>query len=1144
MSSLVSWESQLTPQERHVYAQLFKKASQSKPGIVTGTEAVRFFASSGVPNEILSEIWETADRDNVGYLTPETFSIALKLIACAQHGQEAKDPILSTRVPLPQFEGFKPDIVASPHRNDSQTSNTAATIIQPAEREKYASIFNVHHPVDGVLDAEKAKSIFLKSKLPTDTLGQIWNLADVRRSGALNQTEFVIAMHYIAKLMDGTLSVLPTQLPPSVYASAGGNPVPSPVVRQSSAEFTSSPAFLPRQLSGQHPAHTPTIARQMTGMMTPPQRSQTIDSLGTMAFGSAAAMDTPTQWDVSAQEKAQFDAFFDKIDTQRTGFMQGKDAVEFFKNSRLPEADLAHIWDLADMQQRGRLSRNEFAVAMHLIHKRLRGEALPSSLPQSLIPPSPHVPFMPSPSPAPARAFSGNELQRAATMAARPSPSSLTVDPFNPSSSRGTSLMDDQDLLGDFGNNEQLTQETNQVNQMQNQMADLRRATGEVKTQKLTAEQTLEQLAKQKQELQAQMAQVRLAHETEVKDLNELQEKLRQEEPAFVQVRDEHDAAQRELLEVQNQIAQLKQTLENGRAESESLRHRVHDIQVETTQLVQELEDLRSQVKQQGMMLDINRRQVTASEQDRDQAKRDLDEFKEVHAIQENMNKQPDHQGRTSSTGMETHASEIAGATPATASPAPALPTSPSASQTLPQRQDQQPSPSLFASPFGNPSEPSTGSNDFFDIFSPKMEVAEAKALENETKEPAIKSQIETPKEESRTSSDEGSSSSQSGSSSAGTESAQSTENKEPQSTTASGGGAAAAMDDFDAIFGTFTTNDAVAPSEPTHGGHSGSSENHPPATDGFDPIHHQQKEDAKGPTSEDKDSVSEYESPASTPGRTARQAPPPPPPPQSRHHHRQSSETKAAAAMTTQKKQRAPPPPPPAAPAPAPANASAAASSSTPTPAQKPNEEPMEDAEDDFEKAFSKELNDVKIVDKAHEHDFDDFDDAFSAFDLPKEPTVPKPEAASSASPASPSKTNWASSFGGFNFPDFGSSSTATKITSSATPATSNKMKDEDDWDSIFGGPGTSKGTNQGTSDNSNNNNASIPIGFDDAFSSFDDVQESVNEKKESSVKGDNKIEELVKMGFNRQNAKEALDRYDQDLTKATNFLLDQSSN
>ncbi|KAF1804270.1 hypothetical protein FB192DRAFT_1446115 [Mucor lusitanicus] len=38
-------------------------------------------------------------------------------------------------------------------------------------------------------------------------------------------------------------------------------------------------------------------------------------------------------------------------------------------------------------------------------------------------------------------------------------------------------------------------------------------------------------------------------------------------------------------------------------------------------------------------------------------------------------------------------------------------------------------------------------------------------------------------------------------------------------------------------------------------------------------------------------------------------------------------------------------------------------------------------------------------------------------------------------------------------------------------------------------------------------------------------------------------KIEELVKMEFNEQEAKDALNRYGQDLEKASNFLLDQSS-
>jgi hypothetical protein len=146
-----------------------------------------------------------------------------------------------------------------------------------------------------------------------------------------------------------------------------------------------------RQMSG---STTPMIQQQLTGnrmIMTPPQRAATIDTLGNMAF-SGSSETIPRHWDVTATEKTQYDTFFDKIDIQRHGFVQGKEAVEFFKNSQLPDGDLAHIWDLADTSQRGRLSRNEFAVAMHLIHKRLRGDTLPPSLPASLVPPSPLPP--------------------------------------------------------------------------------------------------------------------------------------------------------------------------------------------------------------------------------------------------------------------------------------------------------------------------------------------------------------------------------------------------------------------------------------------------------------------------------------------------------------------------------------------------------------------------------------------------------------------------------------------------------------------------------------------------------------------------------------------------------------------------------
>lgn len=50
-----SWESKLTPREVNVYKQYFQAAAKSQPNVVSGMEAVQFFAKSGLPNDILSQ---------------------------------------------------------------------------------------------------------------------------------------------------------------------------------------------------------------------------------------------------------------------------------------------------------------------------------------------------------------------------------------------------------------------------------------------------------------------------------------------------------------------------------------------------------------------------------------------------------------------------------------------------------------------------------------------------------------------------------------------------------------------------------------------------------------------------------------------------------------------------------------------------------------------------------------------------------------------------------------------------------------------------------------------------------------------------------------------------------------------------------
>ncbi|KAJ3159018.1 hypothetical protein HK101_001159, partial [Irineochytrium annulatum] len=184
----------------------------------------------------------------------------------------------------------------------------------------------------GLVTAADASNMFLKSGLNSDALAQIWDLACVCRAGALSFPEFALAMFLIRLRMSG--QEIPLSIPENV-------------------------------------------------------RSQVLASVNAIKSGSLGSGNaTPAPWAIQPSEKAQYDTLFKVWDQSKSGYITGDRARQVFMQSGLPDNVLAHIWGLADTQKSGRLSANEFAVAMHLIHRKLAGNDLPASLPANLIPPT------------------------------------------------------------------------------------------------------------------------------------------------------------------------------------------------------------------------------------------------------------------------------------------------------------------------------------------------------------------------------------------------------------------------------------------------------------------------------------------------------------------------------------------------------------------------------------------------------------------------------------------------------------------------------------------------------------------------------------------------------------------------------------
>ena len=93
-------------------------------------------------------------------------------------------------------------------------------------------------------------------------------------------------------------------------------------------------------------------------------------------------------WAVTKDEKKIYDQLFKAWDGFNKGFIGGDVAIEVMGQSGLPKSDLEKIWTLSDPGNKGKLDMDEFAVAMHLIYRKLNGYPVPNQLPPELVPPS------------------------------------------------------------------------------------------------------------------------------------------------------------------------------------------------------------------------------------------------------------------------------------------------------------------------------------------------------------------------------------------------------------------------------------------------------------------------------------------------------------------------------------------------------------------------------------------------------------------------------------------------------------------------------------------------------------------------------------------------------------------------------------
>lgn len=615
----------LSPEEKRVYGLLFNQADTEKVGVVTGEIAVQFFEKTRLDSRILGEIWQIADRENRGFLEATGFGVALRLIGHAQASREPSADLALQQGPLPKFDGITIGPPPAPAPLQQQTSGAGPIRIPSLTPEKvsqYAAIFESQTLQNGILPGGPAKTIFEKSQLPNEVLGRIWQLADTEQRGGLVLTEFVIAMHLLTSMKTGALRALPTILPAALYEAATRRAPSAP--RQSPTATGPQVSAIPRQLSGTAQPRT------SSPLGRPP--------LGTQGIGISMSF-TPqvpaSDWLVMPTDKAKYDQFYADLDKTNKGYITGEEAVPFLSQSKLSEDALAQIWDLADINSEGRLTRDSFAVAMYLIRQqRTKAGPLPTSLPANLIPPSfrnrtesspfgpppptavPAVPAPPphppqpksaledlfgldaSPSPAPASGSLSPQGTGTATKMGtseafpgmkpsspvQPSPTGNTFKPFIPSSSFGKTL-----TAQDTGGSATSSQAARGL--QPSNMEDLLGDNDPEISKKLTNETAeLANLSNQIGSLSKQMHQVQGQRGSTQNEINQASEQKRNFEQRLSQLRTLYEKEAKDVRVLEEQLKAIREDTRKLTNEMVSIDGNYQDLLGQHRQLSQALQ--------------------------------------------------------------------------------------------------------------------------------------------------------------------------------------------------------------------------------------------------------------------------------------------------------------------------------------------------------------------------------------------------------------------------------------------------------------------------------------------------------------------------------------------------------------------------
>ncbi|OAP62313.1 hypothetical protein AYL99_04516 [Fonsecaea erecta] len=370
----------ITATDQAKFEQLFKSAVGDGQAL-SGEKARDLLLRSKLPGSALSQIWILSDTTKSGQLLFPEFALAMYLCNLRLTGKDLPSALpekikneVSSMVdiisfgvpdekPLPPTRSHVPDFDAPLRQNAvSPPAPQQPTPQQPSNQQLLTQLTS--QPT-GFYNQATGFQPGLQSQ-PTGFPGLSQGL----------QTQ---ATGFVNPAQPGGFGGARPSLPLMPTGGFGSNVSP-----QQTGPLQAQPTGLPGQWGFVNtPAGgLPNIEALQQRLM--PQSGREAGGYTTQGLSGTAKI----PWAVTKDEKRIYDQLFKAWDGLGKGFIAGETAIEIMGQSGLERSDLESIWTLSDPNNKGRLNMDEFAVAMHLIYRKLNGYPIPARLPPELIPPS------------------------------------------------------------------------------------------------------------------------------------------------------------------------------------------------------------------------------------------------------------------------------------------------------------------------------------------------------------------------------------------------------------------------------------------------------------------------------------------------------------------------------------------------------------------------------------------------------------------------------------------------------------------------------------------------------------------------------------------------------------------------------------